>query len=96
MMKEVSINESGKYLNLNFLLLDSEEDFDAIIASLIKNFNAVSIIRTNGPGIIVWEFFIDSVQLRLYNDDYGNFIRVTSEEERAILYRIHNQWQLFN
>lgn len=80
---------------LVFSKLDKEEDFIRIKSVLMNHFAAVDLFVTEGPGLIVWEFFMDNVPLRLVNDDYGNWIFANTRDQIDVIQRIDREWHLY-
>ncbi len=95
-MKRTNLIESEKDTILDFVEFQEWESFEKIVTILKERYNAIPILNAEGPESKVWEFLIDDIQLRLFNNPYGNFIKGSTEEQKNLLMRIHKSWPLFD
>ncbi len=94
MKRETQLKESGTGVTLDFNDGQDYKSFEAIQNKLQKSFNAKYVTYSEGFGSYLWIFSIDSVDLTLINDVYGNRITAEKTEHKKILLRLHEEWDL--
>lgn len=95
-MKELILSDEDGVMELDFFKLGSYDEFDKIVSILINRFNAMTLIKVDGPESRIWEFLIDGAHIRLSNNPYGNFIKGTEKDQKDVIKQIYRLWKLYS
>lgn len=82
-----NLKEKNRELIYSFSKLNDYDDLEIIYDELNKYFNINILKKLDGPDMRIWDIEIDSKQLQLYNDPYGNYL-ITSILNETFLKQI--------
>ena len=81
---------------MDFNLLASWDDFEHIIMVLQKYFDATLAKRVDGAESKFVTLIIETGELTLINNPYGNTLKASSLDAKASLMEVYNNWNKYS
>lgn len=96
MMNEVTITTELDSLIMDFNILDDWDAFEDIIKLLANYFGAIITKRVDGAESKFVVLNIDSTELTLINNPYGNTLKASNADAKVKLFEIYDNWNKYS